>query len=95
LQIGSLLIDIYGELLFDNAVEHFTTSMSNIFRTVSDKFDYDDKRFAFYAARIKFVVPLKIMWRNDVIYNGLIRNLNYSFDNWTLDITLLIKEERS
>ncbi len=92
MKIGTLIIDVYGELLFDKAVEHFIASMDPILKTVSDKFDSDYKRFGFYATVIKLVIPLKIFWKSDVLYNTLRKNLNYSFDNWTIDITLTIQE---
>jgi len=94
MKIGTMIFDIYGELKFDKAVEHFISSMDPILRTVSDKFDSDYRRFAFYAAVIHFVIPLKIFWKSDALYNTLKKNLNYSFDNWSIDVILTIQERR-
>ena len=92
MKIGTFIIEIYGEHLFPKAVEHFISSMDNTFRTVSDQFQSDYRRFGFYAAVIKFIVPLKVFWRGDYFYNSLIKNLNYCFRNWQFDITLTIYE---
>ncbi|MBA7542016.1 hypothetical protein ES705_34332 [subsurface metagenome] len=94
MKIGTMIFDIYGELKFTNAVEHFISSMDPVLHSVSDKFDSDYKRFGFYAAVIKFVIPLRIFWKSDVLYNTLLRNIDYSFDNWTVDIILTIQERR-
>lgn len=91
-KIGTFIIEIYGEHLFPKAVEQFISSMDRIFRTVSDQFDSDHRRFGFYAAVIKFIIPLKIFWRGDYFYHGLIKNLDYCFTNWQFDITLTIHE---
>jgi len=93
LKIGLLTIEIYGELLFDRSVEHFISSMDPILKTVSDEFESDYRRFAFYAAVINLTVPLKIFWKSDALYNTLVKNLNYSFDNWEFSITLVIHEK--
>nr|MQY80503.1 hypothetical protein [Bacteroidota bacterium] len=50
MKIGLLTIEIYGVLLFETAVEHFISSMGRTLKTVSDDFESDYKRFAFYAA---------------------------------------------
>lgn len=93
MKIGLLTIEIYGELLFETSVEHFIGSMDRVLKTVSDNFESDYRRFAFFAAVINFNVPLNIFWKGDSLYNSLIKNLNYSFDNWEFFITLVIQEE--
>lgn len=92
MKIGTMTFDIYGELSFETAVEHFISSMDPIFRTVSTKFDSQYRRFGFYAAKILFVIPLREFWKSDQLYNTLIRNLNYSFSNWEFHINLHIEE---
>lgn len=87
-----MILDLYGELKFETAVEHFISSMDPILKTISDKFDSDWRRFGFYAAKIKIVIPLKVFWKSDALYNTLINNLNYSFDNWNFTLTLTIEE---
>ena len=89
-----MIFDIYGELKFDNAVEHFISAMDPILKTVSDKFEADYKRFGFFAAVIQFVIPLKIFWKSDALYNTLKKNLDYAFTNWSFDILLTIQERR-
>lgn len=93
MKIGLLTIEIYGELKFERAVEHFISSMDPILKSVSDDFESDYKRFAFYAAVIKLTVPLKIFWKGDALYNTLKRNLDYSFYNWEFSLTLVIHEK--
>lgn len=87
-----MIFDIYGELKFDRAVEHFISAMDPILKTVSDKFDSDYKRFGFFASKILFVIPLKEFWKSNALYNTLIKNLNYSFNNWSFDLNLSIEE---
>jgi len=94
MKIGTMIFVIYGELKFETAVEHFISSMDPILKTVSDKFDSDYRRFGFYAAKINFVIPMKVFWKSDALYNTLITNLNYSFNNWNFDLTLTIEERR-
>ena len=89
-----MTFDIYGELLFDEAVEHFISSMDPILKTVSTKYDSDYKRFGFYATKIYFVITLKVFWKSDVLYNTLKKNLNYCFDNWNIKVSLTIRERR-
>jgi len=93
MKIGTLIIDVYGELLFKQSVEVFISAMYQTLVTVSDKFDSDYKRFGYFAAQIKFTVPLNIFWKNDTIYKTLITQLNKNFNNWKLEINLNIHEE--
>ena len=63
-----------------------------IFLTVSDEFDLIYRRFSFYAVVIEISIPLKIFWKNDTLYKTLVRQLDNSFDNWTLKMDLIIHE---
>lgn len=92
MKIGTLTFDIFGELNFNNSVEHFITAMDPVLLTISDSFDSDYRRFSFYAAVIKIEVPLKIFWQSNFLYDRLIKQLDYAFTNWTIDITLNIIE---
>ena len=92
MKIGTLTFDVFGELNFNNSVEHFISSMDPILLTVSDYFDSDYRRFSFYAAVIKIVVPLKIFWQTNYLYDTLKKQLDYCFTNWTIDIILDITE---
>jgi hypothetical protein len=93
MKIGTLFIDIYAELLFKNSVEILRSTMDQNLATVTDKFDFDHKRFGYFAAQLKWVVPLKIFWKNDTIYNNLKKCLNTNFKNWTLDISIIILQK--
>ena len=94
MKIGTMIFDVYGELNFERAVEHFITSMDPIFKTVSNKFDSQYRRFGFFATQINIVVTLKEFWKSDALYNTLKENLNYCFRNWKFDINLTIEERR-
>ncbi len=89
---GNLTLNIFGELNFNNAVEHFLTSIDPVLLSISDFFDSDYRRFSNYAAVIKITVPLTTFWQSNAFYNTLKRHLNYSFTNWTIDINLNIIE---
>lgn len=89
-----MIIEIYGELLYDRAIEDFISSFSHILKTVSDKPIVDYTRFAFYAVDLMLTIPLKEFWRNNELYNGLVRLLNTSFDNWEFNISLYINERK-
>ena len=92
MKIGTLTFDIFGELNFNNSVEHFISTMDPILFNISDSFDADYRRFSFYAAVIKIEVPLKVFWQSNFLYDSLIQNLDYAFTNWTVDIFLNITE---
>ncbi len=91
--IGTMIFEIYGELLFPKAIDYFFIRMDEILNTVSDKFDSDYRRFAYFAGRIKYVIQLKIFWKNDILYQTLKKYLNYCFRNWTVEITLTLHEK--
>ncbi len=92
MKIGTLTFDIFGELNFNNAAEHFISAMDPVLLSISDYFDSDYRRFSFYAAVIKIEIPLKIFWQSNFLYNTLKKQLDYSFTNWTVDISLNITE---
>jgi len=89
---GTLILEIFGELNFDDAVEHFLKSMDYLFRFIGHSFNSDYRRFGFYAVVIKVVIPLKIFWRNDYLYKRLKSQLDYCFSNWEFHISLHLKE---
>lgn len=93
MKIGNLIIEIYGELLEKQSIEILQNAMYQPLISVSDKFDFDYKRFGYFAATLIWVVPLKIFWKNDQIYNTLRTNLNKYFINWNVEITLTIHEK--
>ena len=93
MKIGTLIIEIYGELLKRQSIEILQTSMYQPLKSVSDKFDFSYKRFGYFAATLYWVVPLKIFWKNDLIYKVLRECLDSGFTNWKIDITLTINEK--
>lgn len=92
MQIGNLIIEIYGELKERQSIEILQNTMYQPLLSVSDRFDFDYKRFGYFAADLIFVVPLKIFWQNDRIYKLLKDALNTNFNNWTLEINLVTHE---
>ena len=93
MQIGNLIIEIYGELLTKQSIENLQNTMSQPLLSVSDKFNFDYRRFGYFAANLIFVIPLKIFWKNDHIYKVLKKTLNANFNNWILNINLIIHEK--
>lgn len=93
MKIGTLKIEIYGEFLFLKSVDNFFAAMDPVFLSVCDDFDSDYRRFAFYAAVLTFVIPLKIFWKNDIIYKTMVKQLDKCFANWSFDIILNINEK--
>jgi len=93
LKIGTLIIEIYAELLQKESIELLQSLMHQPLISVSEKFDFDYKRFGYFAASLIWVVPLKIFWKNDRIYLDLKKGLNKYFTNWKIDITLILKEK--
>lgn len=92
-KIGNLIIEIYGELLEKQSVEILQNAMNQPLLSVSDKYDFNYKRFEYFAASLIWVIPLRIFWRNDSIYKTLRSTLNKYFNNWTINITLVIHEK--
>jgi len=93
MKIGNLIIEIYAELLEKQSVEILQNAMNQPLLSVSNKYDFDYKRFGYFAASLIWVVPLRIFWRNDIIYKTLRDTLNKYFTNWKLTITLVINEK--
>jgi len=93
LKIGSLTIEVYGELLQKNSVELLQNVMYQPLISVSESFDFNYRRFGFYAATLLWEIPLTIFWKNDQIYNSLRENLETHFTNWEIDIYISITEK--
>ncbi len=93
MKIGTLIIEIYAELLEKQSIELLQNLMHQPLVSVSRKWDFDYKRFGYFAATLIWVVPLQIFWKNDQIYNSLKGGLNKYFKNWKVDITLTIHEK--
>jgi len=89
---GTLILEIYGELLFDRAVEHFLGSMDYQFRTIGHSWNSEYRRFGYFAVVLKVVIPLKIFWRSNSLYNRLKAQLNYCFSNWQIQVYLNLSE---
>lgn len=93
MQIGNLIIEVFGKLLEKQSIEKLQNLMNQPLNSVSDLFDFDYKRFGYFAASLIWVVPLKIFWNNDLIYKTLISGLDTYFTDWKIDITLVIHEK--
>ena len=93
MKIGTLTLQIYAELKTKQSIEILQAAMYQPLLSISDKFDFDYRRFGYFAAKLIWVIPLKIFWKNDHIYNILKETLNTHFINWNIDISLLIHEE--
>ncbi len=93
MKIGNLIIEIYAELLEKQSIEILQNLMYQPLVSVSDKFDFDYKRFGYFAATLIWVVPLKIFWKNDQIYKTLKSGLDKYFTNWKVNVTLTIHEK--
>lgn len=93
MKIGTLTIEVYGELKEKTSIESLQNSMHQPLISISDYFDFNYNRFGFYAAFMVWEIPLKIFWKNDQIYSNLKSGLNKFFINWELDIILTIKEK--
>ncbi|MBA7522310.1 hypothetical protein ES705_14428 [subsurface metagenome] len=92
--IGTIEINIFGELNFRESVERFQLDMTPIIKTISDDFKFDSARFAYYSARIHIFIPLKVFWKTDALFNSLRRSLNTYFNNWQYNLRLNILERR-
>jgi len=93
LKIGNLTIEVFGELLQKNSVELLQNVMYQPLISISESFDFDYRRFGFYAATLLWEIPLTIFWKNDLIYNTLKENLEIHFTNWEIDIYISIIEK--
>ena len=93
MKIGNLTIEVFGELLQKNSVELLQNVMYQPLISISESFDFDYRRFGFYAATLLWEIPLTIFWKNDLIYNTLKENLEIHFTNWEIDIYISIIEK--
>lgn len=93
MKIGTLIIEVFGELLQKQSIELLQNAMYQNLISVSDKFDFDYRRFGFFASTLKWIVPLKEFWKNDLIYKTLKKNLDKYFTNWKIEIILTIHEK--
>lgn len=95
MKTGTLILEVYAELLDKQSVDILKNTMHQPLISVSKDYSFDYKRFEYFAAVIIWVLPLDIFWKNDNIYNTLVRSLDHNFHNWTLDITLLLHDRQS
>ncbi len=95
MKISTLILEIYGELLSKESIDTLKNTMHQPLLSVSETLDFDYRRFEYYAADIIWVCQLKLFWKNDTIYKTLVRSLDNNFDNWILDITLLLHDKQS
>ncbi len=93
MQIGTLIIETSGLLLFKDAAEKFVLAMDSILKTTSEIYFVDWRRFEFWSASTYFEIPIDALWRNDAIYKGLKREMPKHFTKWSFWITLSIYEQ--
>jgi len=94
MKTGTLILEIYGELLEKQSIDILQNIMHKPLLSVSESLDFDYKRFEYFAATMIWVCHLKLFWNNDTIYNTLKLNLNRYFTNWELEITLLLHDKQ-
>lgn len=92
MKIGTLVFYVYCELVGKQSIENLQSFIHQNLISVSDKFDFDYRRFGFISAELLWLIPLNTFWKNDLIYKKLIEGLNLFFTYWELDITLTINE---
>ena len=85
---GTLIIEIFGELKFDDAVEKFMQSVDYSFRAISTNYNSEYYRFGFIAATIKYVIPMKIFIRSNNFWDSIRIKLNKSFIDWEIKVSL-------
>lgn len=93
MEIGTLIIEIWGKLLQHKSCEFFIATMDPTFSTISDKYDADYKRFGYEGGHLLFVIPLKELWRSDVVFKKMRKELDRLFVNWAYLLTLTIHEK--
>lgn len=94
MKIGTIEINIFGELNFRESIERFNLDITPIVKTISDDFKFDYSRFAYYSARIHIFIPLTVFWKTDALFNSLRRLLNKYFTNWQYNLRLSILERK-
>ncbi len=94
MKIGTIEINIFGELNHKQSVEHFNLDITPFIKTISDDFKFDYARFAYYSATIHIFIPLRIFWKNVALFNSLRRSLNSNFTNWQYNLRLSILERK-
>lgn len=90
MKIGTLILEFYGELKTKESIDIIKNIMHPLLLSVSDDYDFDYKRFEYFAVNFIWVIPLKLLWKNDKIYDTLKNSLNLHFNNWNFSIYLLI-----
>lgn len=90
--IGILNINCNGNLKTKESVGSFERSMRPSFDAVSDKIDFDYRRFAYFRASMTFVVHLREMWNNQTIFNNVRKYLDQNFTQWSWNIVLTIHQ---
>lgn len=93
MEIGRLIIETSGLLLFKDAAEKFVAAMDSILKSVSEKYEVDWRRFEYWSATTYFSVPISDMWRHDTILKTLRREMNKNFSKWAVFITITIHEK--
>lgn len=93
MKIGTLKFDISADLSFIESIESFITAMDPVFSSISSDFDSVYRRFGFFSCSIEITLQLDIFWKNDILYNTLVKQLNKYFEDWSFKMTLVINEK--
>jgi len=90
MKLGTLILEFYGELKTKESIEVIKNTLHPLLNSVCNQYDFDYKRFEYFAATLIWVVPLNLFWKNDRIYSTLKKSIILNFDNWNFSIYLLI-----
>jgi len=92
MKIGSLILEVYGELKSNQSISTIKNIMDPLLLSVCDEYDFKYNRFGFYAAFMTWEIPLSVFWKNDRIFSTLRKSIILHFNNWEYTIYLLIHE---
>jgi len=90
--IGTLIIEAFGDLKTKQSIDLVKNIMHPTLISVCDQYDFDYRRFEYISASLIWVIPLKLLWKNDRIISTLRKSFNLYFNNWNYTIYLLIHE---
>lgn len=89
---GRLILKMYGDLKETESIHRMEIAMRPPINSISDKFDFNYKRFEFLTADLIWVIELTSIFSPNRIYNSF-KDLSIKyFSNWGIEITVLIIE---
>ena len=93
MKIGTLIIWIFVVPAWILRIDKLQEIMDPLLRSVSEKYDFDYRRFEYSSANLNWVVHLKEFWKNDRIFTTLHDYLVKNFSFFQLSITLTSEEK--